>query len=402
LKFKKIEGGICAPQGFVASGIHAGIKKYKKDISLIVSESPAVSAGVFTQSKTVAACVTVNKTQLKKSSLASAILVNSGNANACTGNRGMQNALQTIKTVSSALGVPQSQILVSSTGVIGQFLPMGKMTLGIFDAVKHLHKDGNKNAAEGICTTDTFVKEYAVEIEIGSTPVRIGGIAKGSGMIAPNMATMLSFVTTDAAVSRPLLQLALKKATGVSFNRITVDGDTSTNDMVLVLANGKAGNAVIEKEGVGFKKFYTALEDVLITLSKMIVRDGEGATKFIEVIVQGARSTRDADTAARTICNSNLVKTALHGEDANWGRIIAAVGRSGISFDPGKTEIFFGNLRILGKNYEISFSEALAKKILQRNEITIIVDLHGGKHSATFWTCDLSKEYVHINASYRS
>ena len=402
MKIKKVEGGLCAPQGFLAAGVHAGLKKYKKDIALIVSEQPARSAGVFTQSRTVAACVVVDKEQLKKSATARAIIVNSGNANACTGKRGLKNTYQTISTASAALGIPQSQILVSSTGVIGQFLPMDKITLGIFEAAKHLHKEGSKNAAEGICTTDTFTKEYSVECEIGGRSVRIGGVAKGSGMIAPNMATMLAFITTDIDITRPLLKQALKRATDLSFNRITVDGDTSTNDMVLILANGRAENPIIEKEGAGYKIFCRALNEVLITLSKMIVKDGEGATKFIEVTVTGARSVNDAGIAARTICNSSLVKTALHGEDANWGRILAAVGRSGISFDPDKTEIFFDTLRVLGKNYDISFSEALAKKILQRNEITISVDLHGGRHSATFWTCDLSKEYVHINASYRS
>ncbi|MDE3056567.1 MAG: bifunctional glutamate N-acetyltransferase/amino-acid acetyltransferase ArgJ [Bacteroidota bacterium] len=401
-KFKIVEGGISAPRGFLAAGVHAGIKKKKKDITLIVSETPAIAAGVFTQSLTRAACVDVDQQQLKQSSYASAILINSGNANACTGARGYKNTLQTIETTAIALGIPKKHVLVSSTGVIGQFLPMDKMTLGIFDAAKQLRKDGNNDAAEGMCTTDTFIKETAVEFELNGTPVRIGGTAKGSGMIAPNMATMLAFITTDAAIARPLLQKALKRATDMSFNRITVDGDTSTNDMVLVLANGKANNVPMKEESSVFQKFYSAFEHVLIALSKMIVKDGEGATKFVEITVQGARTHADAEQAARTIANSNLVKTAIHGEDANWGRILAAVGRSGIRFNPEKAEIYFDRLRILGKNYDISFSEALAKKILAKKEITIVVDLHSGTSSATFWTCDLSKEYVHINASYRS
>ncbi len=401
-KIKIINGGICAPQGFFASGVRAGIKKSKKDIALIYSKVPALSAGVFTQSSTVAACVTLDLKQLKKSKTAQAILINSGNANACTGKRGMMNAKQSVATTASALGIKESQVLVSSTGVIGQFLPMGKLTLGIYDAAKELRRDGNNDAAEGILTTDTFPKEYAVEIEISGMPVRIGGIAKGSGMIAPNMATMLAFITTDAKISHLLLKKIFKEANDMSFNRITVDGDTSTNDMSIILANGTAENKEIKEGTSDDKKFYSALEHVLIVLSKMIVKDGEGATKFVEVTVTGAKTKLDAEIAGRTICNSSLVKTAMHGEDANWGRILAAVGRSGIKFNPDNTEIYFDDLLILGQHYDISFSEEKAKKILEQKEITVTVDLHGGKHSATFWTCDLSAEYVRINASYRS
>lgn len=400
--FKPIDGGVCAAQGFLASGIFAGIKKRKKDVALIYSEIPALSAGVFTQSVTVAACVTLNQQQLKKSKTTQAILINSGNANACTGERGMMNARQTMATTASALGITESQILVASTGVIGQFLPMDKITLGIYDAVKELSSEGHTNAAEGIMTTDTFSKEYAVETSIGGATVRIGGMSKGSGMIAPNMATMLAYVTTDADITTTALRKAFKEAVDHSFNRITVDGDTSTNDMAIVLANGKAENKKIKERTPEYDQFKRALEHVLIALSKMIVKDGEGATKFVEVTVQGAKSKHDAEAAARTICTSSLVKTAIHGEDANWGRILAAVGRSGIKFNPAKTEIYFDNLRILGHDYNISFSEAQAKKILQQKEVTVTVDLHSGDHSATFWTCDLSAEYVRINASYRT
>ena len=399
---KKIDGGICAPNGFIASGIHAGIKKKKKDLTLIASDVPALSAGVFTSSATKAACVTLDQRQLKKSKFASAIVVNSGNANACTGKRGMNDALQSIATAARALQIPPSHVLVSSTGIIGQFLPMKKMNAGIVAASEHLRKEGNGDAAEGICTTDTFIKEYAVELKIGKAPVRIGGIAKGSGMIAPNMATMLAFVTTDANISHSLLKKTLRLATETSFNRIIVDGDTSTNDMVLVLANRKADNALLEENSPAYTRFYKAFEHVLAVLSKLIVKDGEGATKFIELTVRGAQSKKDAEQAGRTVCNSLLVKTAIHGEDANWGRILAAVGRSEIFFNPDRTEIFFGGLRILGKNYNISFSEKKAKKILQQKEIAITVDLHNGSHSATLWTCDLSKGYIDINASYRS
>jgi len=401
-KIKNVDGGVCAPKGFTASGVHCGIKKQKKDVALIFSDVPALAAGVFTKSVTKAACVTLDQRQLKKSKVASAILVNSGNANACTGKRGMQDALQSVAATARALRVPSSQVLVSSTGVIGQFLPMKALQSGIVAASQHLRTDGSADAALGICTTDTFTKEYAVEVLIGNVPVRIGGMAKGSGMIAPNMATMLSFITTDANISHPLLKKTLRCATERSFNRITVDGDTSTNDMVIALANRKSGTPPLKDGSLSYLLFYEAFEHVLVALSKMIVKDGEGATKFVEVTVKGAKSTVEAEAAGKTICNSLLVKTAIHGEDANWGRILAAVGRSGIHFEPEKTEIFFDDLRILGKNYTIAFSEERAKTVLKQKEITITVDLHRGKHTATLWTCDLSKGYVDINASYRS
>ena len=399
---KTVSGGVCAAQGFLASGIFAGIKKKKKDVALIYSTVPALAAGVFTQSRTVAACVTLDRQKLRRSGTARAILVNSGNANACTGERGMMNAKQSAATTAAALGIKESQVLVSSTGVIGQFLPMEKRTAGVYDAVAALSADGGADAALGICTTDTFPKEYAVQIDIGGVPVRIGGIAKGSGMIAPNMATMLAFITTDVRISHPMLTKAFARANDMSFNRITVDGDTSTNDMAVILANGQAENRTITAEGKDFTLFYAALEHVLIVLSKMIVKDGEGATKFIEVTVKGAKTKHEAETACRTVCTSSLVKTAIHGEDANWGRILAAVGRSGIRFRPERTEIFFDDLRILGADYDIRFSEERAKKVLEQKELSVTVDLHGGKHSATFWTCDLSAEYVRINGSYRT
>lgn len=402
LRIRTIGGGICAAKGFTASGVHAGIKRSKKDLALIVSDAPAFAAGVFTKSATRAACVTFDQESLKKSRTASAILINSGNANACTGKRGMRDAVDSVNAAARALKVPRTHVLVSSTGVIGQFLPMERIYTGIAAAAKQLHAEGNTDAAEAIGTTDTFIKEIAVEVSIGNVPVRIGGMAKGSGMIAPNMATMLAFVTTDAKISHSLLAKTLSRATKMSFNRITVDGDTSTNDMVLALANGRANNAFLKEGSSSYETFYRAFEHVLTILSKMIVKDGEGATKFIEVIVKGAQSEKEAESAGLTICNSLLVKTAIHGEDANWGRILAAVGRSGIHFNPDDTEIFFGGLRILGRNYDISFSEQKAKKILQQKEITITVDLHNGRNSATLWTCDLSKGYVDINASYRS
>jgi glutamate N-acetyltransferase/amino-acid N-acetyltransferase len=401
--YREIGGGITAPEGFLAAGIHAGIKMGKKDLALVYSPTPAVAAAVFTANKVPAAPVLVDRIQLGSSEVMTAIVVNSGNANACTGERGMEDAWSMVSLTAKALGVCEKQILVASTGVIGQFLPMEKIEDGIKRAVASLDRDQSTAAAEAIRTTDTFTKELAVETVIQGVKVRLGGMAKGSGMIAPNMATMLAFVTTDAAVARPVLRHALKRATDHSFNRITVDGDTSTNDMVALLANGAAGNPRIESAGdAGFAAFYAALEHLLVRLSKMIVVDGEGATKFVEINVTGAQTEEAAVRAAKAIANSNLVKTAIHGEDANWGRILAALGNSGIDFNPADVEVYFGNLPILRKNYHIEFSEQKAKEILEKKEIVITVGLHQGSQSASFWTCDLSKRYVDINANYRT
>lgn len=401
--YSESQRGITAPKGFLAAGIHCGVKKAKRDLSLVFSASPAFSAAVFTQNKVSAAPVIVDKLQLNKSRRSRAIAVNSGNANACTGERGLNDAWSMVKSVSKSLGIPNEEVLVSSTGVIGQYLPIARIEEGITTAVSELSIEGHTAAAEAIMTTDTFVKELAVEVMIDGVRITIGGMAKGSGMIAPNMATMLAFVTTDACITPELLQFALRHAADRSFNRISVDGDTSTNDMVAILANGLAGNKELSiPEEIGYKQFYDALEYLLVRLSKMIVVDGEGATKFIEIQVMEAASEQDAVRAARAIANSSLVKTAIHGEDANWGRILAAVGNSGIDFNPSEVEIFFGDVPILRRNYCIDFSEEDAKRVLSQKEITIKVNLHQGTGSASFWTCDLSKEYVAINANYRT
>jgi glutamate N-acetyltransferase / amino-acid N-acetyltransferase len=398
-----IAGGITAPQGFRASGIHCGVKKKKKDLCLLVSDVPASGAVVLTTNRVQAAPVLVTREQMDRSRVFRAIVVNSGNANACTGDRGMRDAREMAAAVAAALNVRRDEVLVSSTGVIGQFLPMDAIARGIPRAAASLAADGGNAAAEAIMTTDTFVKEYALEFDCEGVRVRMGGMAKGSGMIAPNMATMLAFVTTDAAVAPAVLQTALSHASDRSFNRITVDGDTSTNDMVAVLANGASGApTVAETGGPRYEAFYGALEQMLVTLSKMIVKDGEGATKFVEVVVTGAADEASAVRAARAVASSSLVKTAIHGEDANWGRILAAVGYSGIDFDPSEVEIFFGSVPILRRNYRIDFSEEEAKKVLARKEIAITVNLHMGDAAATFWTCDLSAEYVAINANYRT
>ncbi|HWF44158.1 MAG TPA: bifunctional glutamate N-acetyltransferase/amino-acid acetyltransferase ArgJ [Candidatus Kapabacteria bacterium] len=410
-KFHEISGGITAPKGFTAAGVYCGIRKMKKDIALIRSEVPANVAAVFTLNKTIAAPVIVDKLLLKTPSPSrergqgvrcSAIVVNSGNANACTGERGMNDAWTMVRTTAESLGIPENEVLISSTGVIGQYLPIENVVAGIKQLPAQLTANGSNDAALAIMTTDTYAKEVAVEFEIGGEKIRIGGIAKGSGMIAPNMATMLAFLTTDANIPQPLLQSTFAKLIDRSFNRITVDGDMSTNDMAALLANGKSNVAPLEAGTKGFALFTEALEFVLVKLAKMIARDGEGATKLVEIIVNGARTEREALTAARSVANSNLVKTAIHGADANWGRILAAVGYSGIDFDPMNVELYFGDLPILEKNYGIVIDEAKAKEIFSKENITITINLNQGKESANFWTCDLSKEYVHINASYRS
>jgi glutamate N-acetyltransferase/amino-acid N-acetyltransferase len=400
--FPVVPGGITAAKGFRAVGIHCGIKKKKKDLALIHTERPATVAAVFTTNRTLAEPLRVDKKQLQRSRLCSAVVVNSGNANACTGKRGSEDAWAMIKETARVLQLPEKQVLVSSTGVIGQPLPIRKVKAGIRSAARLLSNHGHLSAAEAIMTTDTFRKEYAVQFTIGTRTVTLGGMAKGSGMIAPNMATMLAFVSTDAAISPPLLQNALKRAVDKSFNRISVDGDTSTSDMVVLLANAFAGNTPLTRDGSGYRRFCSALEHVLGTLAKLIARDGEGATKLIEVVVTGARTDADAVRAARTIANSNLVKTAVHGSDANWGRILAAVGYSGISFAPEKVEISFDHLPILKKNFRAKFSEEKAREALSREEVNITVDLHVGGKTATFWTCDLTKDYVSINAHYRT
>ncbi len=396
-------GGITAPRGFRAAGVHCGIKKARKDLALVTSASPAVGAAVFTTNRVQAAPLLVDKLQLANPSSVRAIVVNSGNANACTGERGMKEAWSMVRGCAAALGLPEGEVLVSSTGVIGQFLPMDRVCAGIREASASLSADAHADAAEAIMTTDTFVKEVAVRAQLPGATVTIGGMAKGSGMIAPNMATMLAFVSTDASVAPALLHEALVRACNRSFNRISVDGDMSTNDTALILANGEAGNRLLASAGdPGYGEFYAALEYVLVRLSKMIVMDGEGATKFVEIQVNGAASEQAAERAARAIANSNLVKTAIHGEDANWGRILAAIGYSGIEFDPAAVEIFFGDVPILGRNYAIDFSEEAAKQVLSRKEITVRVELHAGSAGAVFWTCDLSKDYVAINANYRT
>ena len=398
----EINGGVTAPNGFKAAGVHGGLKMNKKDVSLIFSEVPAVAAGVFTTNKVAAAPVVIDKEQLAKGNKISAIVCNSGIANACTGEQGLKDGWDTIRFTAEQLNISEDSVLISSTGVIGKNLFMDRLMKGISIAVKNLSKDNHTAAAEAIMTTDTFSKEYAVKFSINDSEIIIGGMAKGSGMIKPNMATMLAFITTDALISKDLLQESLKIVVNKTFNRISVDNDTSTNDMVIVLANGLSRVPEIKKDTEEYGLFLNALEKVCKTLAKMIVKDGEGATKLIEVNIKGAVTPEYALKAARAVADSYLVKTAIHGADANWGRIIAAVGYSGIEFNPEKVTLKISGLNILDADYKVVFSEKEAKEALMKNEVKIEVDLHDGVYEETIWTSDLSKEYITINASYRS
>lgn len=398
---KRMVTGITAPKGFKSAGIHCGIKKSKKDLALIYSELPATAAGVFTTNKVLAAPVLVCKEFLNSSDSFHAIIINSGNANACTGKLGLENAYKMADETAKRLKIKSNQVFVSSTGVIGEQLPMDKIIKGINHIVDSI-EDGNDLAtAQAIMTTDTFPKLFNKTFLIDGKEVSIGGIAKGSGMIHPNMATMLAFITTDAKIEKSTLQKLLKNVTDLTFNKIVVDGDTSTNDMVLILANG-ASNVEIIDETENYKIFEKNLYELLKKLSIDIVKDGEGATKLVEINVEGALSNTDADKAARQIALSPLVKTAIHGEDANWGRIIAAVGYSGIEFNPDLFELEINEVPILKQNYEVTLPNELANQTLKSSEVKIRVNLNAGNGKATIWTCDFSEEYVKINGSYRS
>lgn len=398
-----IDGSVTAPQGFLAQGVEAVIKKTdKKDVAIIYSTHPAKAAGVFTTNIVRAACVDVDRSHLENG-YAQAIVANSGNANACTGQSGWDDTLAMARLTGQLLDVDPHNVLVASTGVIGVAMPMERIEHGIRAAVAGLSRQGGANAAEAIMTTDLVSKQIAVEIEIGDHPVRIGAIAKGSGMIHPNMATMLSFITTDAVISTQCLQQMLAASTDQSFNMISVDRDTSTNDMVLILANGLAGNECIDSpnSAVG-KAFQEALDYVCTSLAKKIARDGEGATRLIEVEVINADSQTVARTVARSITASNLTKAAVFGEDANWGRILAAAGYSGARFDPGQVDIYLGGVQMAADGMGLEFDEERACWELQKDPVVIRVDMKSGQERATAWGCDLTYEYVRINAAYRT
>jgi glutamate N-acetyltransferase/amino-acid N-acetyltransferase len=405
-------GGVTLPRGFKASGVHCGIKKSRPDLALIVSEKQAQAAGVFTSNLVKAAPVLVTMEHLK-SGLAGAIVANSGNANACTGETGLRDARIMAAEAACVLGISPQEVLVASTGVIGKALPIDNVSEGIRIAASGLSPKGSSEAAQAILTTDRTTKEVAVTGRICDRNVSIGGICKGSGMIHPNMATMLGFITTDVAITHVMLKKALVQSVDESFNMITVDGDTSTNDMVIAMANGLAGNTVIDEEGSDFQEFCRGLRVVTASLAKMIVKDGEGATKFVEVRVVGADTVDDARCIAKTVASSNLVKTAIFGADPNWGRILAAAGRAGVDFRPDLTDVYIGDVLVArsgkangfdeaGAGKANGFDEAGARNALAKTDIEITIDLKSGSSAASAWTCDLTYDYVKINASYTS
>ena len=393
---------ITAPKGFIAGTARCGLKKKGEDLAIIFSERPAIAAAVFTQNLVKAAPVLVSKENLK-SKTHRAVVVNSGCANACTGERGMDDARETVRIVAEYFNCRDNEVLVCSTGVIGVGLDMDKLRSGIRIATAELTRSRGWQAAEATMTPDTVPNRADRSFVPNGKRVTIGGVTKGAGMIHPNMATLLAFVTTDAAISKAALQKALKMAVKRSFNRITIDGDTSTNDTLIVLANGAAENEkVAETKGAGFDAFTSALTDVCRDLAIQVARDGEGARKLITVNVRNAPNERAAHRIAETIATSPLVKTAIAGEDANWGRILAAAGRSGVRFDVAKVDINIGRLAVARKGMGLRFDEGKALEVLKKNEVTLTVDLHHGDAEATMWTCDLTEDYIRINADYRS
>lgn len=403
-----IKGGITVAKGFTAAGGYCGVKRKNKDIALIYSDQPAKVAASFTTNVVKAAPVLWNKKIVDSKETVQGIVINSGNANACTGELGVIHTEKMAETTGTALGIGKEDVIVASTGVIGVQLPIDKICNGINDISKKMDNnlESSKNASEAIMTTDTFIKEIAVEIIIDGKKVRIGGMAKGSGMIHPNMATMLSFITTDINISSELLRKALKESVGDSYNMISVDGDTSTNDMVVVLANGQCGNQLIDTEDENYRTFKKALDYVNVYLAKLIIKDGEGITKFIEVNVNGAKSKEDAKKVAKSVITSNLVKTAFFGEDANWGRVLCAMGYSGVEFDPLKVSLKYisnkGEVLLLENGVPTKFDEDSAFSILQEKEIFVEIEMKSGDGTATAWGCDLSYEYVRINGEYRT
>lgn len=397
----KIDGAITAPKGFKAAGVRCGIKQEGADLALVYSEVTAACAALLTTNKVKAAPVIVT-TEHSKSGKARAIVANAGNANACTGQRGLDDAIRTTQIAADALGLDEEDVLVCSTGVIGHYLPMEKIESGVKAAVAALSADGGSDAAHAIMTTDLKPKMVAYGFEIDGTPVRIGGIAKGSGMIQPNVATMFCFITTDAAIDQALLHECLMLSAEGSFNSLTVDGDTSTNDTVIALANGMAGNKPIDSEGESLEVFQATLDQVTMELAREIARDGEGATKLVEVIVENTVSYTDAKTTAMTIANSPLVKTAIFGEDPNWGRVLAAAGRAGTPLDPDKVDLYFGEVKLLENGSPLDIAPETARAPMLADELVIRVDLKVGDASARVFTCDFSYDYVKINAEYHT
>ena len=402
---EQISGGVCAAQGFTAAGVHCGIRKNKdkRDLALIYSQVPASAASVYTSNLVKGAPLTVTKAHLADG-VAQAIVCNSGNANTCNAD-GIQVAQEMCRLTGAALGIDPHNVVVASTGVIGQRLDVTPIAAAMPQLVSELG-DHSEEAAEAIMTTDTMVKEVAVSFEIGGKTCKLGGIAKGSGMIHPDLATMLVFLTTDCAIAPAMLEKALKLDVAKTFNMVSVDGDTSTNDMVTILANGMAGNAPITAEGPAFTAFMEALNSVTLFLCRCIAGDGEGATKLLECRVSGAKTEADAKTIAKSIICSSLTKAAMFGADANWGRVLCAIGYSGAAVDVSRVDVSFascrGEILVCQNGAGVDFSEEFAKEILLEDAIDIVVTLHDGEAAATAWGCDLTYDYVKINGDYRT
>ncbi|WP_418724863.1 bifunctional glutamate N-acetyltransferase/amino-acid acetyltransferase ArgJ [Dysosmobacter sp.] len=404
-----IEGGVCAAQGFKAGGIHVGVKthaEWKKDMAMIVSDVDCACAAVYTKNAVKAAHIHVDKAHLADGK-ARAAVINSGNANACAPH-GEENAERVCAAAAKAVGCPAEDVVCAATGVIGQTLNVAVMEAGMPDlyAAVEASAAGSDAAAHAIMTTDTVKKEAAVETTVGGKTVRMGGIAKGSGMIHPNMGTMLCFLTTDCAISPEMIRTALLETVNVSFNRISVDGDTSTNDTCCVLANGLAGNPVITEKGPDYEAFLAALQALCMEMARKMASDGEGATHLITCTVTGAASEQSAETISKSVIGSALTKAAIFGADANWGRVLCAMGYSGEDFDPDKVDISFvsdaGSVQVCAKGRGLDFDEALAKKVLTEHDVTIAITMGEGAASCTCWGCDLTYEYVKINGDYRT
>jgi glutamate N-acetyltransferase/amino-acid N-acetyltransferase len=393
--------GVTAPLGFRATGIASGIKPQGLDLALVVADRDCAAAGVFTSNRAQAAPVLVSREHIA-AGRARAVVINAGCANAATGEAGLRDAREMARITAEAVGCPPAEVVVGSTGVIGVALPMDALRAGIPKAAASLARDGGAVAARAIMTTDTRPKEVVVEFELGGRRARIGGMAKGAGMIAPHMATMLAVFTTDAAVAPPLLRRALRDAVGESLNRITVDGDTSTNDMAVLLASGAAASPPVLDDGPDYDLFRVALTEAARELAEKIVRDGEGATRVAEVRVEGAATPSDADRVARTVADSPLVKTALHGGDPNWGRILAAVGRAGVALDIDRVDIHLGEVWVAEGGRARAYHEDDAHRAVLEDPVRIRIDLHAGPAQGWMWTCDFSRAYVDINAHYRS
>ena len=403
---KLISGGVCAAKGFRANGVHCGIRKNhsKKDLALIVSEKKAAAAAVYTTNLVKGAPLTVTKNNISDG-YAQAVICNSGNANTCNAN-GIEIAEEMCQLVARETGISASDVVVASTGVIGQPLDIAPIAAGMEELTAGLSIEGGAAAAQAIMTTDTMAKEIAVEFTIGGKTCRMGGIAKGSGMIHPNMATMLVFITTDAAISPAMLQKALSHDITKTFNMLSIDGDTSTNDMVTVLANGMAGNEEITAEGWDFEAFMEALNTITVQLCRMIAGDGEGATKLLECVAVGADTEEAAKTAAKSVICSSLLKAAMFGADANWGRVLCAIGYSGADVDVTKVDVSFrsakGEIVVCKDGSGVPFSEEIAKEILLEKEIEILISVGDGPYCASAWGCDLTYDYVKINGDYRT